>query len=110
LKADRVRPSVDIGALASDFVSQGRIAVKSRLTRHLIERLARGEARHESDLLSYLLFDGNFCAALIDLGYADAAGREEQLGRLFSLDVEDEADEIGDEPLAASGAGRKPSD
>lgn len=110
LKAERVRPSVDIGALASDFVSQGRISVRSGLARRLIERLARGEARHESDLLSYLLFDGNFCAALIDLGYHDAAEREEQLARLFSLDVADDADELGDEPRAASGGRGTSSD
>jgi NTE family protein len=103
LRAERVRPSVDIGALASDFVADGRIAVKARLARRLIERLARGEARHESDLLSYLLFDGNFAAALIELGYKDASDREEQLGRLFSHDVTDEADE--DSPLVASGSG-----
>lgn len=110
LRAERVRPSVDIGALASDFVSQGRIAVQSRLARRLIERLARGEARHESDLLSYLLFDGAFCAALIDLGYKDAADREEELGRLFSLDVSDDADDAGGEPVAASAARGSSSD
>jgi len=105
-----VRPSVDIGALASDFVSQRRITVKSRMARHLIERLAQGEASHESDLLSYLLFDGNFCAALIDLGYRDAAAREERLGRLFSLDVADDSDEVDGEPLAVSGARGNSSD
>ena len=83
LKAERVRPSVDIGALASDFVSQGRIAVRSRLARRLIERLARGEARHESDLLSYLLFDGNWASDLIALGRRDAAHQEEELVRFF---------------------------
>ena len=38
------------------------------IARRLIHRLADGEARHESDLLSYLLFDGGFAAELIELG------------------------------------------
>ena len=38
----------------------------------------------ESDLLSYLLFDGNFLAPLTDLGYADARAQEESLVRFFT--------------------------
>jgi len=106
LTAARVRPSVDIGALASEFVEQGKIEVRGRLARRMIQRLARGEARHESDLLSYLLFDGHFAAALIDIGYSDAAEREEELARLVSLDVigrrDDEA--AGEAPAAAAAA------
>src|SRR5690606_14116917 len=106
LAAARVRPSVDIGALASEFVEKGKIEVRGRLARRMIQRLARGEARHESDLLSYLLFDGHFAAALIDIGYSDAAEREEELARLVSLDVigrrDDEA--AGEAPAAAAAA------
>jgi NTE family protein len=100
LKAARVRPSVDIGELASDFVAQGRIAVKARVARRLIERLARSEASHESDLLSYLLFDGNFAAALIEIGYHDAAERETELAELFSRDLADDG-----EPAAGRASG-----
>jgi NTE family protein len=100
LRAARVRPSVDIGALASDFVAQGRVAVRGRVARLLINRLAQGEARHESDLLSYVLFDGNFAAALIELGYSDAAAIEDQLGQLFSRDVV--AEPVDDAPPPAT--------
>ncbi len=87
LKAVRVRPSLDIGTMASDYVAEGKIHVHGRIARRLVNRLARGEANHESDLLSYLLFDGNFAAALIELGYKDAAASEEQLAQLFSRDT-----------------------
>jgi NTE family protein len=102
LRAARVRPSVDIGAIASDFVAQGRVTVRGRLARRLIQRLAQGEARHESDLLSYVLFDGNFASALIDLGFSDAAQVEDELAELFSLDI---ARDPQEPPAAAAGSG-----
>ena len=46
--------------------------------------LTEGERTPESDLLSYLLFDGEFCAPLTELGYADARAREEELAAFFS--------------------------
>jgi NTE family protein len=99
LEACHVRPSVDIGGLASDHVARGKVLVRGRLARRLIERLARGEARHENDLLSYLLFDGSFASTLIDLGYSDAAAHAEQLAAVFSRDRAIEDDRV------ASGTG-----
>jgi NTE family protein len=104
LRAVRVRPSADIGGLASEFVAKGRISVRGRLARRLIHRLAQGEARHESDLLSYLLFDGNFAAALIDLGHSDAAASEAELAQLFSRDVIDAEPAPEPMPVAAAGS------
>ncbi|MEZ4365384.1 MAG: patatin-like phospholipase family protein [Kofleriaceae bacterium] len=83
IEAVHVRPSVDIGAVAADFVSRGRVNLHGTVARRLIQRLAAGEGRHESDLLSYLLFDGDYAAELIELGRQDAAAREEQLAKLF---------------------------
>jgi NTE family protein len=59
--------------------------VSGLVARRLIQRLAAGEAQHESDLLSYLLFDGDFAAQLIDLGRRDAAKKEDELAALFDV-------------------------
>lgn len=85
IQAVHIRPSEDIGALAADFVAKGRMKVSGMLARRLIHRLADGEARHESDLLSYLLFDGDFAAELIELGRLDAAKKEDELASLFDV-------------------------
>ena len=85
IQAVHIRPSEDIGVLASQFVNSGRMRVHGRVARKLIQRLASGEARHESDLLSYLLFDGAFAAQLIDLGRLDAARKADELAALFDV-------------------------
>jgi NTE family protein len=103
LKACHVRPSIDIGALASEHVERGKVLVKGKVARSLIERLARGEARHENDLLSYLLFDGSFASTLIDLGFSDAAASEADLAGVFSRDIP--VDDQGSGSAATSVAG-----
>jgi len=85
IQAVHIRPSEDIGVLAAEFVSAGRMRVHGMVARRLIERLAAGEARHESNLLSYLLFDGEFAAQLIELGRQDAAKKEDELAALFDV-------------------------
>ncbi len=85
IQAVHIRPSEDIGAIAADFAQQGRVRVDGAIAKRLIARLAGGEARHESDLLSYLLFDGNFASELIELGRRDAAKKEDELAALFDV-------------------------
>lgn len=85
IHAVHIRPSEDIGALAADYASSGKVRVTGMLARKLLSKLAEGEARHESDLLSYLLFDGGFADQLIELGRADAAKKEDELAALFDV-------------------------
>jgi NTE family protein len=89
-----VRPSVEIGGLAARFVEEGRTSVKGRVAKRLVARLANSEAEHESDLLSYLLFDGEFAGALVDIGFQDAKAMESELAQLFSRDYSDEEREL----------------
>ena len=86
IQAAHIRPSEDIGALAAQFVRAGKMKVTGVVARKLISRLSAGEAAHESDLLSYLLFDGDFAAELIDLGRRDAAKKEDELASLFDVE------------------------
>ena len=85
IQAVHIRPSEDIGALAARFVRAGRMRVTGAITRRLIERLGAGEAAHENDLLSYLLFDGHFASDLIELGRRDAAAKADELAALFDV-------------------------
>jgi NTE family protein len=81
-----IRPSEDLGRLAGQVLeSMSSEDMTSPLLRFAARGLAGGSDRTpESDLLSYLLFDGEFLAPLTVLGYGDASAREEELAEFFS--------------------------
>jgi len=80
-----VRPSEDIGAIAARHVSRLRDRPSSTWMGGLAFRaLTRGAPDDEADLMSYLMFDGQYAAELIELGLADAERREEELAALFA--------------------------
>lgn len=85
-----VRATEDIGRMAADFVRSPGFSRIGGMTGQLMRRLAERDAGNEADLLSYLLFDGEFARQLIELGRRDARARHEELCRFFSKEGESE--------------------
>jgi NTE family protein len=80
-----IRPSADLGVLAGQILSNlSESRARSPLLRLAARNLTGGGRSTEADLLSYLLFDGEFLGPLAELGYADASAREEELCEFFS--------------------------
>jgi len=48
-----------------------------------MRQLAEGGATRDADLVSYLLFDGEFAGRLVELGRADAKARHAELCAFF---------------------------
>jgi NTE family protein len=82
------RPSEDIGRLASDHVRRGRYRGDAFVAKRLFSLLDTGQG-DEADLASYLLFDGDFCRQLIEMGRADAEARRDELLDFFGSASED---------------------
>lgn len=74
------RPSEDIGKMAHEHAKRARIGTLSNL---LVTRLADLGADLEADLLSFILFDGEFADALISLGRRDALARADEIRSFF---------------------------
>jgi NTE family protein len=84
-----VRTSKDLGKLATEYVRSPAFARRvGGGAGRLLRRLGEREARDESDLLSYLLFDGEFARQLIELGRDDARARHEELCAFFEAMTE----------------------
>jgi NTE family protein len=77
-----IRPSEDIGRLASEHVRKGRFRGDPLVAKRLFQVLDMGVG-DEADLASYLLFDGAFCKQLIEMGRADAKARKDDLLAFF---------------------------
>ena len=80
-----IRPSADLGVIAAQVLQNLPGAVnRSPFFRLAMRNLVPGRRSAEADLMSYLLFDGEFVTPLVELGYRDAMAREEELARFFS--------------------------
>ncbi|CAN5852902.1 patatin-like phospholipase family protein [soil metagenome] len=79
-----IRASQDIGKLASAYVRSPTFARRvGGGAGRLMRRLADREPQDESDLLSYLLFDGEFARQLMEVGRDDARARHAELCTFF---------------------------
>lgn len=84
LAAMLIDASENIGQLAAEYVRSPRFAARNRgVLATLVRHLAEDEVSGESDLLSYVLFDGEFAAQLIELGRKDARARHAELCSFF---------------------------
>jgi NTE family protein len=80
-----IRPSKDIAVIASRHARRGHaIEEDATLPAKLLHRLARSQLVSEADLASYLLFDGEYAAELIEMGMEDARAKEAELVKFFS--------------------------
>ncbi len=80
-----IRPSADLGLLAGQVLrDMDGAESRSPLLRLAMRNLDSGRRSPEADLLSYLLFDGEFLGPLAELGYRDALAREEELVEFFT--------------------------
>ncbi len=80
----RVQPSRDIGAMGVEYARSS--GFEKRLTGipgTLLRRMAGDEPSGDTDLLSYVLFDGGFAERLIALGIEDTRAMRDQLARFF---------------------------
>ena len=71
-----ISPSIDIGELAAAKAHR-----LPRMIRYLIKGLGTLEEAHE--IISYLLFDPDFCSQLIDLGFQDGMKQKNDILAIF---------------------------
>lgn len=72
-----LRPSADLGQIAVE-----KIRSLPKLLRYLLGGF--GSNRQSSDLMSYLMFEAEFCHELINIGYKDTMNRKEEIAQFFS--------------------------
>ena len=80
-----LRPSRDLGVLASECLAHRKPAVKpATWLSRIFLRYAAKNTGGEADFLSYLYFDGCYAGHLIELGIADAERQKDALAAFFS--------------------------
>jgi len=74
-----ISPSQSIEKIAGRYARQLPWAIR------LLLKVVGAMRRNASNLVSYLLFEKEYCRALIDLGYQDAMNRKEELIEFIEL-------------------------
>ena len=83
-----ISPSQSIEKIAGRYARQLPWAIR------LLLKVVGAMRRNASNLVSYLLFEKEYCRALIDLGYQDAMNRREELIEFIGITAESESDEL----------------
>jgi NTE family protein len=78
-------PSEDIGLLAGRFIHENAERWKKGGTflHRVLRRTAGVEPPEEADWASFVLFDGQFCERIIDVGRGDVLARADDVKRFF---------------------------
>lgn len=85
LAALLVRASRNMGRMAVDYVRSDLFIKRSGgLAGRLLRQIVDYAFDDEADLLSYILFDGEFAAQLIELGWHDAKKQHQELCHFFA--------------------------
>jgi NTE family protein len=74
-----INPSQDINDIAAKYYYDLPISIR------LLFRATGIGSNSESSLISYLLFDKNFCSELIKLGFCDAMHQEQNIRAFLNL-------------------------
>jgi NTE family protein len=81
-----VRPNEDIAAVAAKHLRLGSVITRAGpVVGPLLRRLAGTGGEREGDLLSYLMFDGEYAADLVAMGMRDADAMRQQLIDFFAV-------------------------
>lgn len=82
-----LRPSRNISAIAAAHAKRkGSAPLSQSLPTKMLHRLAQSQLVNESDLASYLLFDGAYAKELVELAMEDTHHRRDDLIRFFDPD------------------------
>ena len=77
-----IRPSRDLGEIATEYVEEGGAGLDG-VGAWLLRKIAAEDAANNSDLLSYICFDGKLAASFIALGRQDADAARDKLIAFF---------------------------
>ncbi len=94
LRVVHIRASQDIGAMAAAYARSPEFAARGTgMIGKIVRRISEWEGAGEADLLSYIMFDGEFSARLIELGRNDARARHAELCTFFDELTKDRGEE-----------------
>lgn len=84
IDVELIQPSRNLGQLAYEVMRRtGLRRYSSVMARWLRRTMDSGEDFHENDLASYVLWDPDYVRELMDLGFADAQARHDEIAALF---------------------------